>query len=120
MKSSFDSKPIDKDMKDGGSCVIFHGTRDKLICGCYARNPWLLSGRVPNAPKRVREVPDNNHYQDWIRACKLLWDAENMKFTNISDTDKLSLTISDDFTIFEDGYSIKPMKKLWQNHLLKS
>jgi len=50
----------------------------------------------------------------------LLWDRENMRFANISDTDKFSLTISDDFTIFEDGYSIKPMKKLWQNHLLKS
>lgn len=136
-----DGWPIDKDMNDGGGCVIFHGTKDKLICGCYARNPWLLSGRVPNAPKRVREVPDNNHYQDWIRACKespenriepaspfseagpfnemvvmgvlavrlqllrkeLLWDGENMKFTNISDTDKFSLTISDDFTI-EDGH----------------
>jgi len=43
-----------------------------------------------------------------------------MRFTNIPDTDKFCLTISDDFTIFEDGHSIKPMKKLWQNHLLKS
>jgi hypothetical protein len=34
---------------------------------------------------------------------ELLWDGENMRFTNISDTDKFSLTISDDFTI-EDGH----------------
>jgi len=26
MKSSIDSKPIDKDMNDGGGDVIFHGT----------------------------------------------------------------------------------------------
>ncbi len=37
--------------------VIFHGTKDKLICGCYGRNPWLLSGRTPNSPKTQREVP---------------------------------------------------------------
>jgi len=37
--------------------VIFHGTKDKLICGCYGRNPWLLSGRTPISPKTQREVP---------------------------------------------------------------
>ncbi|MDR0796062.1 MAG: Gfo/Idh/MocA family oxidoreductase [Tannerella sp.] len=37
--------------------VIFHGTKDTLICGCYGRNPWLLSGRTPNSPKTQREVP---------------------------------------------------------------
>ena len=37
--------------------VIFHGTKDKIICGCYGRNPWLLSGRTPNSPKTQREVP---------------------------------------------------------------
>jgi len=37
--------------------VIFHGTKDTLICGCYGRNPWLLSGRNPNSPKTQREVP---------------------------------------------------------------
>ena len=38
--------------------VIFHGTKDKIICGCYGRNPWLLSGRTPNSPKTQRVVPE--------------------------------------------------------------
>ena len=56
--------------------VIFHGTKDKLICGCYGREPWLLSGRTPVSPKTQREVPvpENTrvgaHTGDWIRACK--------------------------------------------------
>lgn len=61
--------PEGKDMNDGGGAVIFHGTKDKLICGCYGRNPWLLSGRVPNVAKTLPRV-DGSHEQDWIRACK--------------------------------------------------
>jgi hypothetical protein len=53
---------------DGG--VIFHGSKDKLICGCYGRDPWLLSGRMPNVPKTERRVVDNKHELDWVRACK--------------------------------------------------
>jgi hypothetical protein len=65
------------DMPDGWpegksmNSVIFHGTKDKLICSDYGANPWLLSGRVPNAPKTERRIEgDNPHQQDWIRACK--------------------------------------------------
>ena len=60
-------------MGPGGGLCIFHGTKDTLICGCYGREPWLLSGRVPNVPKVCRRVPnamEGGHEQDWIRACK--------------------------------------------------
>jgi len=56
-------------MQVGGGLCIFHGTKDTLICGCYGREPWLLSGRVPNTPKTERRVT-TTHEQDWIRACK--------------------------------------------------
>ncbi len=59
-----------KNLNDAGGAAIFYGTKDTLICGCYGRNPYLVSGRVPNAPKRNREIPGNDHQQDWIRACK--------------------------------------------------
>lgn len=61
--------PQGKNMNNQGGCVIFHGTKDTLVCGCYGRDPWLLSGRVPNAPKVCREITCG-HQQDWIRACK--------------------------------------------------
>ena len=32
-------------------------------------NPYLLSGRVPDAPKVLREVKES-HQMDWVRACK--------------------------------------------------
>ena len=60
-------------MQSGGGLTIFHGTKDTLICGCYGQNPWLLSGRVPNAPKVCRRVPkamSGGHEMDWVRACK--------------------------------------------------
>ncbi|MDR0429695.1 MAG: Gfo/Idh/MocA family oxidoreductase [Tannerellaceae bacterium] len=65
--------PAGRDMDDEGGAVIFHGTKDTLICGCYGVRPWLLSGRTPNAPKVCRRVKDamrGGHEQDWIRACK--------------------------------------------------
>lgn len=61
--------PANKDMNDEGGGVIFHGTKDTLICGCYGVRPWLLSGRTPNAPKVLREVKES-HGMDWVRACK--------------------------------------------------
>ena len=60
-------------MGPGGGLTIFHGTKDTLICGCYGQEPFLLSGRVPNAPKVCRRVANamgGGHEQDWIRACK--------------------------------------------------
>ena len=47
-----------------GGGVIFYGTKDTLICGCYGVNPYLVSGRVPNAPKVLREIKES-HQMDW-------------------------------------------------------
>jgi hypothetical protein len=128
--------PAGKDINDDGGGVIFHGSQDKLICGCYGKDPWLLSGRVPQAPKVLRRI-EISHEMDWVRACKenpenriptaspfsdagpfnemvvmgvlavrlqglnkeLEWDGENMRFTNISDADKLRICIEDNFNI---------------------
>jgi len=61
--------------EDGG--CIFHGTKGKIMCGTYAKNPTLLPTsamedfRQPE--KSIRRIPnamDGGHEQDWIRACK--------------------------------------------------
>ena len=65
--------PDGKDPNDAGGYVCFHGTKDKLICGCYGKDPWLLSGRTPDAPKfrrRIDNAMNGGHEQDWVRACK--------------------------------------------------
>lgn len=130
--------PAGKNMNNSGGGVLFHGTKDILHCGCYGRDPWLLSGRVPVVPKTERRV-EVSHEMDWVRACKespenristksdfseagpfnemvvmgvlavrlqglnkeLEWNGEKMEFTNISDTDQVRLTISDNFTIVD-------------------
>jgi len=135
-----DGWPAGRNINDDGGGVIFHGSKDKLICGCYGKDPWLLSGRIPQAPKVLRRV-ELSHEMDWVRACKetpenrvetaspfsqagpfnemvvmgvlavrlqglnkeLEWDGENMKFTNISDADKLQICIEDGFNI-TDGH----------------
>lgn len=61
--------PEGRDMNVDGGGVIFHGTKDKIICGCYGRKPWLLSGRVPNVPQSIPRITAS-HEEDWVRACK--------------------------------------------------
>jgi hypothetical protein len=64
-----DGWPEGKDMNHHGGGVLFHGTKDTLICGCYGRDPWLLSGRVPDVPKTEPRI-SVSHEMDWVRACK--------------------------------------------------
>jgi hypothetical protein len=132
--------PAGQDMNVRGGGVIFHGTKDKLICGCYGVEPWLLSGRIPDVEPFLRKV-ESSHEMDWVRACKespesrvptrsdfseagpfnemvvmgvlavrlqalnkaLEWDGENMRFTNITDSDMLKVVVEDGFKI-EDGH----------------
>ncbi len=61
--------PAGVDLNISGGGVIMYGTKDTLIYGCYADKPYLVSGRVPQAPKVLREVKAG-HYQDWVRAAK--------------------------------------------------
>jgi len=62
--------PSGKDMNEGGGAVIFHGSKDTLVCCPYAQNPWLLSGRVPVVPKTEARIEVGSHELDWVRACK--------------------------------------------------
>jgi hypothetical protein len=61
--------PAGKDLNIAGGGVIFYGTKDTLICGCYGERPYLLSGRTPNSPEVLRKVTES-HQMDWVRACK--------------------------------------------------
>ncbi len=74
--------PRPDELKDGqimgdksGGC-IFHGTKGKLMCGTYGKNPTLLPTSEMShfeAPqKTIRRVTSGikGHEQDWIRACK--------------------------------------------------
>ena len=58
-----------KNLNMQGGGAIFYGTKDILVCGCYGVNPYLVSGRVPQAPKRARHV-ELSHGKDFVRACK--------------------------------------------------
>ncbi len=136
--------PAGKNPNDAGGCVLFHGTKGILVCGCYGVNPWILrpggKAETPVAPKfrrRIEKAMDGGHEMDWVRACKespasrvmtasdfsmagpfnemvvmgvlavrlqtlnkeLMWDGPNMKFTNITDSDKIKIVIEDKFNI---------------------
>ena len=61
--------------QDGG--CIFYGTKGKIMCGAYARNPTLLPTaemehfRPPEKSiRRISMAMEGGHEQDWIRACK--------------------------------------------------
>jgi hypothetical protein len=139
--------PAGKSMNIRGGGVIFHGEKDSLICGSQSRQPWLLSGRKPEAPRFRRRVTAT-HEMDWVRACKehpenriptasdfseagpfnemvvmgvlavrlqslnkeLEWDGKNMRFTNITDNEKIKTVTKDGFEI-HDGHPT--FKKEW-------
>ena len=132
-----DGWPDGRNPNNSGGGVLFHGTKDTLVCGSYGKDPWLLSGRTPNAPKLRRRV-ETSHEMDWVRACKesvenrmpttsdfseagsfnemvvigvlavrlqslnkeLDWDGENMRFTNLDDSEMIK-------TVIKDGFEIK-------------
>ena len=52
-----------KALNDSGGALIFYGTKDTLICGCYGVRPFLLSGRNPEVPHVLREIK-LSHQQD--------------------------------------------------------
>jgi len=58
--------------RDGNGGCLFIGSKGKLMCGCYASNPFLLPESLEKSytrPKQtIRRV--ENHYSDWTRACK--------------------------------------------------
>ncbi len=53
----------------GEGCAIY-GTKDTIVLGSHGGNAYLLSGRTPKSPEVLRVVPENNHYMDWVNACK--------------------------------------------------
>lgn len=61
--------PAGRSMNDAGGGVLFHGTKDTLVCGCYGKDPWLLSGRTPTVEPSMRQIL-LSHEMDWARACK--------------------------------------------------
>ncbi len=55
---------------DGNGGCLFEGSKGKIMCGCYARDPWILGNKnAPKAPKTLRRV-ETSHEMDWVRACK--------------------------------------------------
>ena len=58
--------PAGKNITNG---LIFHGSKDTLVCDLAGANAMLLSGRKPNPPEIMRNV-ETNHEMDWVRACK--------------------------------------------------
>ncbi len=154
---------------DSGGGAIFYGTKGILICGTYARNPYII-GREDNPPpvtnelRRIADAMNGGHEMDWVRACKeskenrvecssnfdyagplnetvvagnlavrlqglrrrLEWDAENMKITNISDTDKISVVTSDSFTVvdgdprFDTKFETMNAKEAAENYVKKT
>ncbi len=63
----------DEQMGQGGSGVIFEGTRGKLMCGTYGDYPTLLPTwkmKYFNMPPKVLPRIEGNHEQNWAAACK--------------------------------------------------
>lgn len=66
-----ESMPDHFEMGDWNGGTMFMGTKDILVTNCYSEDPRLVSGRIPDAPKRLPRIAEGlNHETDWVRACK--------------------------------------------------
>ncbi len=68
-----DELETNEEMGNGGSGVIFEGTRGKLMCGTYGDSPRLLPSwkmKYFQAPPKVIPRITVNHEQNWAAACK--------------------------------------------------
>ncbi|BDD12483.1 dehydrogenase (plasmid) [Fulvitalea axinellae] len=148
---------LESERFDPSGGVIFEGTKGKIVCGCYGKNPMLLPSSEMDKFKRPKQTLrriDQGHYMDWVRACKedpssrveassnfenagpltemvlmgnlglrlqslkkkLLWDGDNMRFTNISDSEQIKVVTSDHFEVV-NGHPIFDTKYATQNAL---
>ena len=64
-----DNMPAGKKFDPNGVAVLY-GTKDTMVVSTYGYDPILCSGRDPEVPAVCRIVEEDNHQQDWIRACK--------------------------------------------------
>jgi predicted dehydrogenase len=58
---------------DGRSGLIFHGSKGKIMCGCYGASPRLIPEtemRAYKRPEKTIERISEGHEQNWINACK--------------------------------------------------
>ncbi|MEG1586695.1 MAG: Gfo/Idh/MocA family oxidoreductase [Bacteroidales bacterium] len=81
--------PAGKSLNDNGGGVIFYGTKDILVCGCYGKDPWLISGREIPAPTMTRAIPDG-HYMDFINACKESPSSRRITASNFGEAGLLN------------------------------
>lgn len=68
-----DELETSEEMGNGGSGVIFEGTRGKLMCGTYGDSPTLLPTwkmKFFDQPPKVLPRIEGNHEQNWAAACK--------------------------------------------------
>lgn len=61
--------------KDGGGGCLFEGTKGKLMCGVYAKHPWIIGmDGEPQVPETLRRI-ELSHEMDFVRACKEGYDT---------------------------------------------
>lgn len=90
----------DESMGDEDGGCIFHGTKGKIMCGAYGRNPVLLPTtemehfRKPEKSiRRISAGMDGGHEQDWIRACKETVENRVESASNFAYAGPLSETV---------------------------
>ncbi|MDH5610288.1 MAG: gfo/Idh/MocA family oxidoreductase, partial [Cyclobacteriaceae bacterium] len=66
----------DEVMGDGGNGVIMVGTKGKMMCSTYGRDPKLLptsQTKEVAVPETLARVPEG-HYVQWVNACMAGYD----------------------------------------------
>jgi len=68
-----DELGANESMGDSDGGCLFEGTRGKIVCGVYGKNPKLLPYKAMeyfNQPKKTIPRIEEGHVPSWIAACK--------------------------------------------------
>ncbi len=81
---------------ENGGCV-FYGTRGKIMCGTFAKDPVLLPTsemehfqEPVKTERRISKPFEGGHEQDWVRACKEPKETRLQATSNFSYSGPLS------------------------------
>ena len=73
--------------KDENGGCLFIGSKGKMMCGTYGRNPFLLTSTyndLNTQPPQKLERIKISHEMDWVRACKESQGSRNETSANFS------------------------------------
>ena len=96
---------------DGNGGCLFIGSKGKMMCGCYGKDPWIIGRENPNVAKSIRRI-ETSHEMDWVRACKEGYDKVKKENTMPSSNFDYSGPLNEMVTMGVVAVRLQDLKRI--------